>query len=334
MRNADGRRIPGAAPSQGGGVPARRVRLKLRSLTRYRRPVVVASHLLVVALRASTIHAQPVADDEAGAHRGPTWTLASGRSIKLFPGGELFPVYVADPHRPTNAILVNFTRVEIERTRSPRFSLSAGGRFGMLRIDAPTPKGHSWQLSIDAGLDALFDSQNKQDTIGWDGNYGFTVTTASGGPLAFKVAILHVSAHMGDEYAERTEQRRVNYTREELAVGVSGRIARGWRTYVETGVAYVERFDEQEPWRLQAGIDDESRPTLWGDWFFWYWATDLSSMQERNWRVDPTMVVGLAARGEGRTYRLGLQLHDGRPTVGEFFRLSESFVAVGFWVEF
>jgi hypothetical protein len=255
--------------------------------------------------------------------------------LKLFPGGELFPIYIADPHRPTNAVLVNFnTRVSIEDTSSPRFSLSAGGRFGILRIDAPTPRGRSWQISIDAGLDALFDSQYRQDAIGWDGNYGLTVTTASGGPLAFKVGILHVSAHTGDEYAERTGQPRLNYTREELAVGVSRRVGRGWRTYAETGVAYVERSDEQEPWRLQGGIEYESPRRVWGDRFSWYWASDLSSMQERDWRLDATLQAGIATRSEGRTYRLGAQVHDGRPTIGEFFRLSETCVTLGFWIDF
>ena len=160
---------------------------------------------LLVTIPASWAQAQPAVPDEASEpRRGPTWTYASGRTLKLFPGGDLFPIDVAHPHRPTNTILVDFTRVDIEDTKSPRSRLSAGGRFGVLKIDPPSPGGRSWQISVDAGLDALFDSQNNQDAIGWDGNYGLTVTTASGGPLALKVSLLHTSAHMGDEYADRT----------------------------------------------------------------------------------------------------------------------------------
>ena len=206
---------------------------------------------------------------------GPPGLYASGRTLKLFPGGDLFPIYIADPHRPTNTILVDFTRVDIEDTKSPRFRLSAGGRFGVLKIDPPSPGGRSWQISVDAGLDALFDSQNNQDAIGWDGNYGLTVATASGGPLAFKVGVLHTSAHMGDEYADRTGRQRHNYTREEVAVGFSARMGRRWRTYAETGVAYLERYEQQEPWRVQGGIEYESPRSLWGDRFSWFWASDL-----------------------------------------------------------
>jgi Protein of unknown function (DUF1207) len=224
--------------------------------------------------------------------------------------------------------------VGIEDTRSPRFGLSAGGRFGVLRIDAPSPSGRSWQISLDAGLDALFDSQHRQDAIGWDGNYGLTVTTASEGPLAFKVGLLHVSAHLGDEYAERTGRPRRNYTREELALGFSRRLGRRWRTYAETGVAYVERDEQQEPWRLQGGIEYESPRRVWGDRFSWYWASDFASVQERDWRLDTTLQAGFATRSEGRAYRIGVQVHDGRPTLSEFFEVSETCVTLGIWVDF
>ena len=309
-------------------------RLCVPLVTHLRGPLVLASFLLVTIL-APLAQAQPAPVDEGSEpRREPAWTLASGKTVKLFPSGDLFPIYVADPHRPTNAVLVNFnTRVGIEETSSPRIGLSGGGRFGLLKIAAPTPTGRSWQISLDAGLDALFDSQNKQDAIGWDGNYGLTVTTASG-PLAFKFAILHVSAHLGDEYAERTGQQRRNYTREELAAGFSRRLGRRWRTYAETGVAYVERDEEQEPLRFQGGIEYESPRKLWGNRFSWYWASDLSSMQERGWRLDTTMQGGVTTSSEGRTFRVGLQVHDGRPTINEFFQSSETCITLGFWLDF
>ena len=114
-------------------------RLCAALITHLRRPLVVAAYLLVTIL-ASWAQAQPaVPDEESEPRRGPTWTHASGRTLKLFPGGDVFPIYVADPHRPTNTILVDFTRVDIEDTKSPRFRLSAGGRFGVLKIDPPIP---------------------------------------------------------------------------------------------------------------------------------------------------------------------------------------------------
>ena len=221
----------------------------------------------------TTTAAAQTADDQ----RPPTWTRPSGTTLTLFPSGHVYPVYTADPHRPTIGLTeMVYTDVRIEDTRSPRVGLSGGGRFGILRIDPAKPGGRSWQVTIAAGLDALFDSQNKLDAIGWEGDYGASVSTATGGPFAFKLAVQHVSTHLGDEYAERTGRARINYTREEVALGASWRFSPRWRAYGEAAVAYIRRNDDQEPWRFQTGIEYESRPTLWGGRFAWYGAGDFS----------------------------------------------------------
>lgn len=286
--------------------------------------------LLQMMVFVSTAAAQS-ADDR---QRPATWTHSSGTTFRLFPSGDVYGVYVADPRRPTNTISVLvYPRVRIEQTRSPRTGLAAGGRFGILRIDSGTPGGRAWQVSIDAGLDALFDSQNKQDAIGWDGNYGLTVTTASGAPLSFKFAVLHQSSHLGDEYAVRTGRTRLNYTREEFALGVSWRLARRWRAYGETGVAYIRRYEGQEPWRAQGGIEYESRPVLAGGRFAWFGAAEFSGWEERAWRLDNAVKGGILTRVDGRTYRLGLGWNDGPPPLGEFYQVSEGWFTVGLWID-
>jgi hypothetical protein len=58
-----------------------------------------------------------------------------------------------------------------------------------VRIDDNGAGGRRWQVSIDAGFDAIFDAQYKNDGIGWDGNCGLTITTASrGSPRGFRAA--------------------------------------------------------------------------------------------------------------------------------------------------
>jgi hypothetical protein len=264
----------------------------------------------------------------------PTWTLASGATLTLFPSGDIYPVYVADPHRTTNAILLTFCpQPRIPETRSPQATLSAGGRFGMLGIEPATKDGRAWQISIDAGLDTIFDTQFRNDAIAWEGNYGLTATTARGS-LAVKIAVLHVSSHIGDDYQERTLRPRINYTREEVAVGASWRWSEPWRAYGEVGFAYRQGAEEQEPGRLQVGLEHESRFGLWQDRFTAYWAADFSSMQERDWRLDTSLQGGLVARSNGRAYRLLLQFHNGRPPVGEFFQYSEIRLSLGLTIDF
>ncbi len=195
----------------------------------------------------------------------------------------------------------------------------------MLRIGSRAPGGRFWQVSIEAGLDAIFDAQFRNDALGWDGNYGLTVTTAtSTSPLAFKVALLHLSAHLGDEYEERTETPRINYTREELAVGVAWRLKPRWRAYGEVGLAYRLRSDGQDRWRWQSGVEYEARPTVFGGRMAWYGAADLSALEERGWRLDYALEGGLVTRSSGHAYRLFGQWYDGRVTLGQFAHYSEA----------
>ena len=147
-------------------------RLRRNAISRFS---IVATAVAAVFASGSTALAQ---------QEDPTWVLSSGASFTLFPSGDLYPVYVADPHRPTNVLAESFTLGgSIPDTDSPLTRLGAGGRFGVLRFGPARPEGRAWQVSIEAGFDSLFDSGNRLDAAGWDGNYGLTVTTTSQPPV-------------------------------------------------------------------------------------------------------------------------------------------------------
>jgi hypothetical protein len=257
-------------------------------------------------------------------------SVPSGYSVALFPSGDIYGVYAADPHRPTNSITESFTiGGSITDTDSPLTQVATGGRFGILRFKPATPEGRAWQLSVEASFDAIFDSQNKLDVVGWDGNYGLTVTTASSSPLAWKFAMQHVSSHIGDEYQMRTGRERVNYTREELSVGADWRWSPRWRAYGEAGVAYYRGDPALEPWRIQSGVEWESGLGPCGPRFACYAAANISTMQERGWRVDKTVGAGIVIQSVGRTSRLFIEWHDGRPTANEFFNDTVATLSLG-----
>ena len=298
---------------------------------RLRRYAIIAAAVTVIVANGSAAFAQQPGGQP---QQDPTWVLSSGSSLTLFPSGDVYPVYIADPHRPTNMLAeIGILSGSIPDTESPLTALGAGGRFGMLRFGPARPEGRAWQVSIEAGFDALFDSENRLDVVGWDGNYGLTVTTASSSRLALKIALLHVSAHLGDEYAERTGRERINYTREELSVGAAWRWSPRWRAYGETGAAYHLGDPALDTWRVQSGIEYESGPGPCGQRFGCYAAIDASSMQERNWRVDLTATIGIVAQGIGRTSRIFLEWHDGRPTANEFFKDTVSSLSVGLKID-
>ena len=103
----------------------------------------------------------------------------------------------------------------------------------------------------------------------------------------------HISSHIGDEYQMRTGRERVNYTREELSVGADWRWSPSWRAYGETGVAYYRGDSALEPWRIQSGVEWESGLGPCSAHFACYAAADISTMQERGWRVDKTGSFGI-----------------------------------------
>ncbi len=266
---------------------------------------------------------------------GPAAAEAEGgREIVVFPADNLYPLYIADPHSPASGILIqSFTSTGIEQAGDQRVFLKLGGRFGLLRWQPRKPGGRAWQLNLDAGLDAQFDIDNSLDNIGWDGNFGLSATTArQGGTVAWKLGILHTSAHIGDEWIERTGRERIGYTRTEALGGISARLTPRWRTYFEAGWGYDLNSDEMEPGRLQAGLDYRAPGRFWAGIGGWYAAVDLSSWEERDWRLDAGLQGGLILSG-GRTWRVGVQYWDGRVPLGEFFQHTESNFTLGLWAE-
>ena len=258
----------------------------------------------------------------------------SGGRLELFPGTDVFAPYLADPHRPTNSAGVQYyTSTGIDSASSQRSWLAAGGRFGLLRVNPRTPGGRYWQLSIEAGLDAGYDLGNDLDNLGYDGNYGFTFTTAGAGPLEGKLGILHTSSHVGDEWTRETGRQRIGYTREEITLGLAGRISGRLRLYGEGGYAYHQNSELQRPWRAQAGGEAEWPGTVAGGLLGFYAAADFQTWEERDWRLDSVVETGLLAHSGTRRWRFGVRYSDGRGPLGEYFQDTERWFTVGLWVD-
>lgn len=261
-------------------------------------------------------------------------TLESGREVVVFPIGHLFAPYTADMHAPHSTISVrSATTTGIAETSDFRYYLALGGRFGFVRWQPKKEGGRSWQLSLDVGFDAMFDVEKELDNIGWDGNYGVSLSTARG-PLAWRLAYLHTSSHVGDEYAERTGRKRIGYTRSEWIAAIGWRFLPKWRTYAEVGYANNPKESAlQEPLRVQTGLEFQAPDRFWGGRMGWYWALDVSAMEELDWSPDVAMQLGWMLPSGGRTWRLGLEYYDGRVPIGEFYRDSEAYISFGLAAE-
>jgi hypothetical protein len=216
---------------------------------------------------------------------------------------------------------------DIAGSGDDRVDLSAGGRFGLIRMERTNV-----QVSIEGGFDAQFDMDHQLDNIGWDGNYGVLLTHQQRNGIAWKLAALHTSSHIGDEYTERTGRKRIGYTRHEIAMGVSVPSGDVWRIYAEGARGYdLGNSELQRTWRAEMGVeyDRGGRDQSSG----WYAALDLGSWQERDWSIDFAGQAGYRVRSGSRTWRFGIEHVRGRPPLGEFFQNTDRYLGVGAWLD-
>ncbi|HWM93902.1 MAG TPA: DUF1207 domain-containing protein [Thermoanaerobaculia bacterium] len=268
---------------------------------------------------------------------GVLLSSAAQADFRMFPSSNLYPGYVADPRRPGFGVAVlGFPDPQIPDSGDRRVGLKLGGRFGLVRIHPAGDPESGWQVDIEAGFTGQFDIEHSLDNIGWDGTYGFLLSSSLSDRLSVQVGSKHISSHVGDEYAERTGRRRIGYTREEVVAGAAWLIANlgsnRWRTYGELGWGFKTK-DEigQERGRLQLGLEHEAPGSL-SSRLGWYAALDLGAFEERNWQVDPTLQLGLLVPAGDRRWRVGIEVHDGSVPIGEFYRVDETWLTLGLWL--
>jgi hypothetical protein len=261
---------------------------------------------------------------------------AAGAEVqaKVFPAGLLYPHYTADPRSPEFGMTgMQVDDPAIEDSGARRFGLKLGGRFGLLRLQSGERPEGAWQVDIHAGFIGQFDIDHSLDNIGWDGTYGFLASTRFGDGLSFQVGTKHVSAHVGDEYAERTGRQRIGYTREEAAAGLAWSGRGGARLYAEGGWGYSPKKDiGQEPGRVQLG-GELHRAVASRERLGWYAAANFEAMEERDWSVDTSLHLGLRVPAGDRRWRIGVAFSDGKVPLGEFYGSEERSVALGLWLE-
>ncbi|MHC4473290.1 MAG: DUF1207 domain-containing protein, partial [Planctomycetota bacterium] len=252
----------------------------------------------------------------------------------LFAPDELiYPTYVADPLRPT----ITFSRQWLSDTEIPdagdsRYFFRFGTRRGFFRFEPDDDSGHAIQVDLYGAFVGVFDIDNSLDNIGWDGVYGVLATWTDGEGLAAQLGLKHDSSHVGDEYAERTGRKRIEYTRQEYVLGLSLSRFDHWRAYVEGGYAFDLRNDElQERKRLQGGLEFEHPDCLFGGAAGVYAAADITSYEELDWQKDVTVQAGLvlSRKGSRPRWRLSLEYRSGRAVIGEFFQRKEKWISLG-----
>jgi len=248
------------------------------------------------------------------------------------PDYQIYPVNLADPRRPQfSAQTLYIDKTTIKDTGNRIYDLKMGGRLGLYHLAPEINSRLGWLLSLDVGFHGQFDAEHSEDNIGWDGVYSLLLSYRPNQKVAFKLGAYHVSAHIGDEYAERTGRVRINYTREELQAGLNLELVNNVQWYAEAGRAYDQRNKAvQKPWRLKTGLQywPDTKPTKG-----WYAGLDLGASEERDWNVDTTLQWGWLIPSGTRLWRVGLEYYDGKTQLGEFFQDDERYISIGLWID-
>ena len=129
----------------------------------------------------------------------PVWVLV--------PEDSLFPPPIADQHFPRFALsFPMYTNQKIDTLEnnssvSLREMLEFGGMQSLFRVEPKRGLPIAFELSLGAGVIALFDSfEDNLDNFGWEGSGFLTLNFKITDQVCFRFGFHHLSSHVGDEY--------------------------------------------------------------------------------------------------------------------------------------
>ncbi len=276
--------------------------------------------------------------DEAAIVLDTTLKLGDAE-LEFLPLRTRYPRYLADPRRPRFGGAVGRTLGDpVPGASESRIFLDLGVSRTFLELRPSPTSDSALQLDVQAAVFTEFDLVEQLDSIGWDGWYGFHLSWDTGTPLVLKLGLRHLSAHLGDEYEEKTGHMRTGYTREDVSFALAYRLLPGTAAYAEYGYAYhLGSPDTQARQLLEYGIAHDA-PGLWlGGTLGYYAGVHVKQFQENDWKPDLSAQLGLAFRRSpsGLVVRIpAIEVYTGRAILGEMAGERESYVSVGTWIDF
>ncbi|MBA3007108.1 MAG: DUF1207 domain-containing protein [Desulfocapsa sp.] len=208
---------------------------------------------------------------------------------KVFPTGDLFRSFIADPKQSRF-----FVSLDNFRSLGEDYTLAAvgfGETFGLYRFFG-TREGDGLQLSILAGLFAQFNMDNdSSDLINADYTIGIPATYRYG-DNSLRLRLYHQSSHLGDEFllgANPPDRINLSYEATELIYSYE------WREFrVYGGGEYIihKEPSDLKPLSAHWGIEYRgSTPLVWNGRPIA--GVDIKNLEEHEWTNDTSVKVGL-----------------------------------------
>ena len=295
---------------------------------------------LTIVLSAILFFNSPIvlsAPEDEGVFGDTTFEVGSWM-MELIPDDQVYPSYVADPRRPRMHIGLGYVNTDIPDRTEGIVMLDAGTRFTLLKMQPASEDANEFSLDIEGGLFTQFDLLSGLDNIGWDGRYGAYIAWNRSDLVVARVGFRHISSHLGDEYMEKTGRRRINYTRDDLRIGVGYNFNKSTLVYVEPSYAvHLGNPDRQEKWAIEGGIQYQGPYNIWKGSTGLYSGLHISSYQESGWNPSFCGQLGLKIKRDPRMtkLRVGFEGYVGRAVLGEYaLDFDDAYLTFGLFIDF
>lgn len=247
------------------------------------------------------------------------------------PDGVIYSSYLAGPKEPRFAAVFNH-----DSHFGSTMDLEAGGRVGLLRYGTKdgSPRPDGWELDLEGAAFPRLDLDHDEDLISADFRVGVPLTFGYG-PFQAKIAVYHLSSHLGDEFMLRfPEYPRINYSRNAVVLGGSYYLTDDLRVYAEADWAWYTDGGTK-PWEFQFGLDYSPIESWRGCSGAPFLAVNGQIREEVDYGGDFVVQAGWQWRGESNhLFRVGVQYFTGKSDQYQFFRRNEEKVGVAMWYDF
>ncbi|MFB6347189.1 MAG: DUF1207 domain-containing protein [bacterium] len=182
------------------------------------------------------------------------------------------------------------------------------------------PGGRIIQSGIEGGIYSHFQTlANDVVLISTDFSVGIPIeirAEASG----YRLKLLHISSHLGDEFQMQTGRTRISYSHESLrGIYFHDLFRAGGRLYAG-GEYAINMTPETGDWIGIAGYELQGTT---------YFSTgDIRLRERNNW--DPSIMIQVGYRIKDGAIKTGLEFFDGPLATGQFFREKRSYVGIFF----
>ena len=212
---------------------------------------------------------------------------------------------------------------------------TVGARVAAFRYGTTDPqRPDGWELDCEAAAFPRMATDAERTMISTDFRVGVPLTFGVG-PFQTKLAVYHISSHLGDEFMlQNLGFPRINYSRSALVWGNSYFLTEDIRLYAEAEWAFYNDGGSK-PWAFQFGAEySPVQPvgSLRGAPFV---AINGHLREEVDFGGNVVVQTGWQWRGQsGHLCRLGMQYVTGPSDQFEFFRRFEDRLGFGIWYDF